>query len=457
MSSVTDWRDAMPGPLAVAMSAGEWLPTRLHRFLARTLAERLLDGGARVIVNIPPRYGKSETLSHRLPVWYLNTYPGRRWIQTSYGAALAYDFSRKVRNSIASRPDLLRVRLAPDSTSVQSWNTDAGGGLVAAGVGGPITGRGAHVLSIDDPIKNWKEALSSNHRRGLRLWYSSTARTRLEGRGSVLVVMTRWHYDDFSGGLERQGGWEVIRIPAVAEEGDPLGRAPGEPLWPEKFDRDALLQTRDEVEEFVWAALYQQKPLREQGAFFRPREWMKVEGAVPSGATYCRRWDFAATEPKEGSEDPDWTAGVLMARYEGTFFVVDVIRVRTDPASVEELVRSTAVLDRARAARQGGHYMVRWEEEGGASGKSLTAHYRDRVLVGYDAEGRRSTGDKTLRARPVAAAMKAGNILLLEGPWVEDYLRELEVFPAGDHDDQVDGTSGAFEDLVGDFPEPEVR
>lgn len=371
-------------------------------------------------------------------------------METAYGATLANDFSRKVRGSIQENPELLDVRLQPGDTGVQAWKTTAGGGFIAAGIGGPITGRGADVLCVDDPHKSWAEALSANKRQSIRQWFGSTARSRLEPRASIIIPMTRWHYGDLSGSLARgKGSWEVISLPALAGEGDPMGRQPGEPLWPERFSREELERTRDETEDFAWWALWQQNPLRDMGAFFH-RDWFKLDRAVASGARYCRRWDFAGTEPEDGtSQDPDWTVGVKLARWEGKTYIVDVVRVRREAGDLEALVAQTAKLD-------GRLCMIRAEQEPGSSGKNWIGHLQNKVLVGYDFEGVPSTGDKTLRARPVASAAKAGNVFLIEGPWNQAFLEELEAFPGGQHDDQVDATSGGFEDLGTDFSDAEV-
>src|SRR5262245_752390 len=177
------------------------------------------------------------------------------------------------------------------------------------------------------------------------------------------------------------------------------------------------------------------------GALFR-REWFRLLDVAPAGLALVRRWDLAATEVKPG-RDPDWTAGVLMGRdRDNRYHVLDVRRTRTTAGGVEALVRQTAELD-------GRTVPVRMEQEPGSAGVALCDHYARNVLAGWDYRGVRTTGDKVTRAGPLAAQAEAGNVSLLRGPWVKDFLDEAETMPAGDHDDRVDAASGALQDLTG--------
>lgn len=175
---------------------------------------------------------------------------------------------------------------------------------------------------------------------------------------------------------------------------------------------------------------------RKAGSKFR-REWFSLVDDLPGPMPQLRYWDLAATEARPG-QDPDWTAGVKMGQFAGLWYVLDVRRARATPGAIEDLIRQTAQLD-------GYDVAVRMEQEPGAAGKSLVAHYQRHVLVGYDFRGIPSTGAKELRANPLSAAAEAGNIKLLRGPWVGALLDELEAFlQAGYHDDQVDALAGAF-------------
>ncbi len=413
--------------------------------LSEALVEAVAGRSPRLLVTMPPRHGKSELISHYAPIWYLNKYPERRVMLASYEADFAASWGRKVRNTIVQNEAILQVRIAGDSAAANRWDTTAGGGMVTAGVGGPLTGRGANLLIVDDPVKNAEEAASQVYREKTWDWWASTAYTRLEPGGAAVVVMTRWHEDDLAGRLLReseQGGerWTSLRLPALAEAGDPLGREPGEALWPYRYDEAALERIQQAVGSRVWSALYQQSPHPTEGAMFQ-RAWFPIVDAAPADCRRVRYWDLAATEARAGS-DPDWTAGCLLAKKDGIYYVQDMRRIRGTPLQVEALIRQTAELD-GRATH------IWMEQEPGSSGVNTIDHYTRRVLAGYVFRGNRTTGSKTERAAPLASQAEAGNVRLVRGPWVGAFLDELESFPLGAHDDQVDACSGAFERLLG--------
>ena len=259
------WR-ATPATCAERWSAGEWRRTRHLEYLDQLLMPLAQRKPLRLIVTVPPRHGKSELVSHWLPVWYLANWPSRRVMLASYEATFAASWGRKVRNTLLQNP-VIGVRLAQDSASQAIWETTESGGMVTAGVGGPITGRGADLLLIDDPIKNAQEAASPVVRESIWDWWQRVARPRLEPGAAVVVMMARWHQDDPVGRLLREGAerWQVVDLPALAEVGDVLGRQVGEPLWPERYPLSALLALQREVGPEAWAALYQQRPTA-QGA-----------------------------------------------------------------------------------------------------------------------------------------------------------------------------------------------
>src|SRR5690348_3861723 len=232
-----------PAGLAWVASDGRWQYAPHLRLLSDALWRVAAGHIRRLMVFMPPRHGKSELVSHYFPAWYLGTRPNRRVILTSYEADFAATWGRKVRDVLAEfGPTLYGVRVRDDSSAANRWDlAEHTGGMVTAGVGGPITGRGADVLIIDDPVKNADDALSATMRERVWEWWRSTAYTRLEPSGAAVLVMTRWHEDDLAGrllGEMEQGGehWEVLRLPAIAEEeDDALGRHPGEALWPQRF------------------------------------------------------------------------------------------------------------------------------------------------------------------------------------------------------------------------------
>lgn len=239
-----------------------------HRLICDALEKVERGECRRQMIFMPPRHGKSELASRRFPPYALGRDPDREVISASYGADLATDFGRDVRNIVAGKeyhalfPD---VRLAGDSSAKNRWHTNHRGGYVAAGVGTAITGRGADIFNIDDPVKDRAEAESETTRNGIWAWYRSTAYTRLMKNASIILTMTRWHEDDLAGRLleqaEKDGDkWEVLCLPAISPE--------GKALWPERYDRVALDQIRRVLELREWGALYDQNPRPAGTSFF---------------------------------------------------------------------------------------------------------------------------------------------------------------------------------------------
>lgn len=255
------WR-LQPDTFAERASGGRWVAWDYLRYLGRVVAEAVSGGDGRLIVNMPPGYGKSNFLSKWTPAWLLDLLPEWRVIMASHGMELASEWGRAVRNELEFNP-LLTTRLREDSKAAHRWNTPQGGGMYATGVGGGITGFRANVMLIDDPHPTWEAVQSAVHRRRAAEWIEGTMLDRLEPGGTVVLLMHRWHEDDLTGHLVGHHGerWRVIRFPAVAEAGDLLGRAVGEPLCQQRWDADALRAKRVEVTDAVWFPKYQQRPL----------------------------------------------------------------------------------------------------------------------------------------------------------------------------------------------------
>ena len=221
---------------------------------------------------MPPRHGKSLLVSQYSPAWFLGRWPDNRVILASYEAELAKGWGRKARDVLAEFGGrLFGVGLRDDSYAADRWDL-AGhvGGMVTAGVGGPITGRGADLLIIDDPVKNAEEARSPTQREKTWDWYLSTAYTRLSPDGAVVLVMTRWHMDDLASRIlkhakETGERWDVVKLPALAGDLDQMGRLPGEALWPERYPADRLRAIEQDVGPYWWSSLYQQDDVPEGG------------------------------------------------------------------------------------------------------------------------------------------------------------------------------------------------
>lgn len=422
-----------------------------------------------VIVEEPPRHGKSELCSHYAPTWYLGTKPDDRVILVSYEATFASTWGRKGRDTMSEwGPPIFGVNVNPRSSAADRWDIERHkGGMYTAGALGGITGRGANLLVADDLIKNFQEAQSEILRE--RTWeeWKNTFRTRLEPGGVILVIGTRWHEDDIIGRLLASQGdspqgmdhalydedadkYIRVRLPAIAEEPDeefpdpdPLGRKPGEPLFPERYNVSALKPFM--ANETTWSALFQQRPSPKEGTLFQ-RDWFEIV-PMPAGRfkKLVRRWDMAATDPKAG-EDPDYTVGLLLGLHEdGFYYVVDVIRDRKSPGKVEMMLKQAAIRDRADYR---GRVRIRMEQEPGSAGKIVIRTFARTIFRGYPFRGKRTTGSKELRAETVAAAAERGEIRIVKARWNAEFLREVTRFPRATHDDQVDALSGAWEDLT---------
>lgn len=274
-------RETLRGFGSYVTPAWDWMPRHIQ-----LMADKLeaVERGEikRLMFFLPPRSGKSELTSIHFPAWYMMRNPSKRIIGASYSTTLAEDFSRRARALVREHGRLLYgVELSGESAAADQWGLKGHHGqYVAAGYGAGITGRGCSLLILDDVVKNAEEANSPTYRQKIWDWYTSTAYTRLEPDGAVVICLTRWNLDDLAGRLlaEMEAGgeqWEVVRLPALAEdEDDALGREPGEPLWPERFGVAEYDRIRQAVGSYVWNALYQQRPMDVQGGVFKA-PWIK--------------------------------------------------------------------------------------------------------------------------------------------------------------------------------------
>lgn len=408
-----------------------------HLLLIREQLEAIERGEIdRLMIFMPPRHGKSELATVRYPVWRLQRDPSLSVIIGAYNKTLAESFSRKSRR-IAER----YLQLDTERKAADEWMTTAGGVFRAAGVGTGVTGKGAKLIIVDDPVKSREEANSQAYRDRVWNWYRDDLYTRLEPGGAIVLIMTRWHESDLAGRIlesEDAASWTVLNLPALAEEGDALGRMPGAALWPERFDEADLERIRTVLGTPSFAALYQQRPTPPEGGMFK-RHWFEIVGAAPRQAQRIRAWDKAGTD-----DGGDWTVGLLMARSnDGVFYIEDVVRDQLSDLGREKLIKQTAEMDKARY----GNVTIWIEQEGGSGGKD-SANITIRGLAGHTVKAERSTGDKATRAMPFAAQCEAENVKLVSSAWNAAYLNELASFPYGTNDDQVDTSSLAFNKLI---------
>jgi len=396
----------------------------------------------RLMLFMPPRHGKSTLASVSFPAWHLGRNPEHEFISCSYSGSLAMGFSRKVRQVLRepTYKAVFKTRLDPDSQSAEAWLTTAGGGFVAAGVGGGITGKGAHVLVIDDPVKNREDAESQNNRDANWDWYTSTAYTRLAPGGGVLVILTRWHDDDLAGRLLKsalQGGdeWEVVRYPAIAEEDEEFRKA-GEALHPERYSVEALRRIEKAVGPRDWSALYQQNPVADDGQYFTRSmvNYYDPEDIDEDAMRYYCAWDLAIGK----NDRNDYSVGVVVGINENDdMFVMDVVRGRFDGFElVERILDLYEQWKPSIIGIEKGHIEM-------ALGPFLEKRVRERGLFeAYFKDLKTGRRDKEARARAIQGRMQQGKVYFprdaaFSGPLIAELLR----FPNGTHDDQVDALS----------------
>lgn len=258
----------------LSYAIGQWegyKPASHHQLIAEKLEAVERGDIKRLMIFMPPRHGKSQLASEFFPAWYMGRNPDKYIITATYSQELAEDFGRKVRNQLQDSihqvtfPD---CHIASDSTSSKRFGTVEKGTYFAVGAGASITGRGAHLLLIDDPIKGREEADSETMRRKLKDWYQSVAYTRLMPEGAIVVIQTRWHEDDLAGWLLKEHEherWDVIDLSAINKEGDAL--------WPEQYPLSALEKIKETIGERDWSALYQQRPVVDGGNILKKKWW----------------------------------------------------------------------------------------------------------------------------------------------------------------------------------------
>lgn len=437
-----------------------------HRLWCRYLDDMISGKIKRLLVFAPPRHGKSELVSRRLPAYILGRNPDAHIIACSYSADLASQMNRDVQRII---DDEAYGRLFPETRlygkNVRTMargtymrNSDLfevvgrKGRYRSAGIGGGIMGMGFHFGIIDDPIKSIAEALSPTIRQNVADWYSGTFYNRQMKDARILVTLTRWHMDDLAGRLlkameedKKADKWTILRFPALAEPEDERHpedpRQEGDPLWPSWYGRE-FLDTQRAQGAHTWAALYQQRPQLREGGMFKRAWFTKLVDAVPVDARRVRYWDRAATE-----NGGCFTCGVLMAMTpDGLYYVEHVVRGQWSPRERDLVMLQTSQADAMKYPKV--PPAVWFEHEPGSSGVD-SAQATVRFLAGFNVHAHRPSGPKEARAEPWAAQLEAGNVFIVKGDWsIIDWIEEHTVFPNGTYADQVDASSGSFGKLA---------
>ena len=432
-------RDSLDEWALLALSPQGHAPAAHHKLLIRELEGLASGRWDRLMLLLPPGSAKSTYASLVFPPWFMARRPWAHVIAASHTASLARTFGRGVRTLIQEHESRLGLWLDPANRSAGRFGVMGGGSYFATGVRGPVTGRRADLLLIDDPVKSQAEADSGSARDHLWEWFRSDLVTRLKPGGRVVLVMTRWHPDDLGGRLlQSSEAWRVVRLPALAEEDDALGRPLGAPLWPEWEDGAALRRKRSVLGDRTFEALFQQSPRSSGGRLFKVAHLAIVTDEAVG--VQVRAWDLAATQ------DGDFTVGVLLTRtLDGSFQVNDVKRFQGGPEMVLQVVRQTA-------ERDGTSVTIGLPQDPGQAGRAQVV-FMTKTLAGFRVVSSRESGSKETRAMPVASQVNAGSVTVLRGAWNRDFLEELQDFPGGAKDDQVDALSRAFS-MVLDPPAP---
>lgn len=473
--------------------------TRPHNLI---LAEKLMqvelyirtegkEGIGRLMIFMPARTGKSTDAARFFPTFLLGRNPDKRVAITSYAASLSDGHSRAVRNFVISKrfSNLFGdystldtpVKMSDDSASVSDWDLAEPhqGGCVSRGLGGGLSGKGAHLLVADDLTKDFEEAASENHQKKLEEWWDSVAYQRLEKGGAIINIQTRYNTNDMPGQLLKKMGsddpnadkWEIVVLPSLAYEadlypkteaeyrenlirgicipmgGDQLGRLPGEPLWPEKFSLADIQRKQANVSPLIFAAMDQQLPREITGGFFVEKDIQIIEPAmVPENLTWCAYVDLALGNSKKSDrnavmpETLDPETGDLIAR--------DLI-VERDMARFLKLLKM-AMLDPINKR-------VIWGFESVAFQTLVFEDFRkDPELANVAMKRMIPHESKEDRALRVSLRAKEGHFKLVRGVWNAVAVREMLDFPSGQHDDIVDTVSGG-QDMIAMFGKREKQ
>lgn len=421
---------------------GGYKPSWHHYAIADAL-ERVERGECkRLMIWAPPRHGKTMLVSESFPPWYLGRNPNKYVIQATYSGDLSEEIGRKVRNQM--RDPLYRAVfpgavMSEDSSAASRFTTSEAGAYYAVGVGGPLTGRGADVLLIDDPVKGRKEAESETYQRAAWEWYRSVAYTRLMPNASIVLIMTRWSENDLAGRILRETaheGWEIINLEAIRD-----GRA----LWPEAYPLEVLERIKQTIGMREWNALFMQNPVPDEGSFFK-EEMFRRYAEPPKNCHVYGMSDYAVTD-----DGGDFTEhGVWGVDPQSNLWALDWWSGQTGPD-----VWVDTQLDLIAK-----HKPLAWCGESGVIRRAIEPFLKKRMQernIYVAMHWLPSIADKPTRARAFQARASAGKVYIPTGAWGDELVAQLLRFPNGVYDDKVDVCSlmGRFVDhaIAGVNPE----
>ena len=420
---------------------GRWKRAR-HLDLVCAELEKVLSGETkRLMIFMPPRHGKSMSVTATFPSYFLGKNPDKRVIEVSYGDDLAKEFGASNRNKIAEfGMDLFGVTLSQAQSMKVDWKIEGHeGGMISVGVGGGITGKGADLLIIDDPIKNREEAESETYRRKLLAEWKSSIYTRLHPDAAIIIILTRWHEDDLAGSIlsdDSRDEWKILSLPCICDsEDDILGRKLGDPLWPEHgFDEKWCADTKRAVGSYAWASLYQQRPSPPEGGILK-RGLFKFYTKAPENLSQAiQSWDCTFKK----ADSNDFVAGHVWAKKGANYYLLDRIHDRmgiSDTMLGVETFASKWPNARAKCIEEAAN--------GAAVIELLSKKISGLIPV-------TPMGGKVSRAQAIVPYLEAGNIFLPHpsvAPWIHDFIEECAAFPNAAHDDDVDAMTQAISQL----------
>ena len=416
---------------------GSELKLNQHQIDICDALERVVIGHTkRLIINIPPRSGKTEIAVKSFISWCMGNWPHSEFIHTSYSQRLAASNTYAVR-AMMQHEEYQKIfdhtSLMLDSKAKDEFRTEQGGIVYAVGSDGTITGYGAGSMDegfggaivIDDPHKAG-EGESEIMREGVISWFQETLESRKNSPDTpIILIMQRLHDRDLSGWLLNGGNgeeWELLKISALDDD--------RQSFWPEQFPVE-MLDRLEQANPYIFAGQYMQEPSPRAGGMFKPHN-IEIVDAIPAGLRFTRGWDLAATK-----NAGDWTVGAKIAvDKEGTVWLADIARERGSPDDVEAMLVGTSRQDGANTRQS-------IPQDPGQAGKSQKA-YLSKKLTGVSFEFSTETGDKATRASPLASQVNVGNVRMVKAPWNDSVINEMRTFPMGSHDDIIDAMSRAY-------------
>ena len=432
----------------------QYITNKYIDFLDNIISNKINNGNAKLIVNMPPRHGKTTFCSEWLPLWFLYNYPTKNIMLSTYNQKYANQLGRKVKDLVYRYKDILQLKIRKDVKSADNFVLESGGGMLSIGANGTMTGRGADLLLIDDPIKNDSQANSITYRDNIWDWFNSTAFTRIEPAGSIVIIMTRWHQDDLTGRImvsNTFNEWEHIKLPALAEFNDIIGRPVGMPLWSERFDIEKLKQIRRQIGDFWFASLYQQSPLNPVGNIFR-RETFRYF-FIEDDNYVLKNSIFFST--KNGMPN-DLVKEYIINKHECSVFAVCDLATTLKQTSDYTVIIVFAITKRQQILILD---IIRKKFEATEHLTILKDIYKkyNPILIGIESvqyqialvQSARKDGllikelkpdkDKLSRVLPMSALLEDEKVFFLnDANWLYEFENELLNFPNGRHDDQVD-------------------